>query len=207
MRMAFFFDQSRCVSCKVCAVGCKDWNQVNPGPVRWRNAKTYETNTAPHFFPLSMSCNHCEEPACATACGAGAIIKRQIDGLVYVDRDKCIGLQSCISSCPFAEPKIADDFQEPVAYVGWQIRHPMQKCFFCMEKLDGGNGDRPVCVDSCPTFALDFGDFNTLKSKYPDAVQLNPADFPYAYINNTTDTGPSLLIRKRGMLTYTEDID
>lgn len=201
--MAFFFDQTRCLSCNVCTIGCKDWNQVNPGPVRWRTAKTYETNSSPYFHPLAMSCNHCKEPACLAACSVNAISKRD-DGIVYVDRDKCIGLQACIGACPFAKPKIADDQQEPNMYVGWQIAHPMQKCDFCQDRL--GTGMKPICVESCPVFALDIDDYDVLLTKYPDAVQINAADFPYAYINNTNDTGPSYLIRKRGPMKITEDI-
>ena len=204
MRRAFVFDQEKCMGCNTCTVACKDWNQVRPGPVRWRIQNTHESNMAPYFFPLAMSCNHCENPACVTACGAGAITKRPNDGVVYVDRDKCIGLTSCISACPFAEPKIADSIQEPQRYEGWQIDHPMQKCDFCMERVD--KGQNPVCVDSCPAHALEMGDYDYLIAKYAaktpsvTLVQLSQTDFPYAYANNTTDTGPSLLIKKRGGL-------
>lgn len=212
MRRAFVFDQEKCVACNVCTVACKDWNQVNPGPVRWRKQFTYETDSSPYFNPLSMSCNHCETPACKAACAAGAIIKRESDGLVYVDREKCIGLQACISACPFAEPQIADDQQEPIQYQGWQIKHPMQKCNFCMDRVD--KGQRPTCVDSCVGHAIEMGDYDALIAKYTTSagqtlvVPLNSTDFPYAYANKnaSTSTGPSLLIKKRGDLKITEDI-
>ena len=31
----FFFDQSRCVHCSTCAVACKEWNLLSPGPAKW----------------------------------------------------------------------------------------------------------------------------------------------------------------------------
>lgn len=195
MRYAFYFDQNRCMSCNSCSVSCKDWNQVNPGPVRWRKVDTYKADNGPiAMFNLAMSCNHCEEPACLAACSQNAIIKKD-NGIVYVDRSKCIGLQLCISACPFAAPHIADDKQEPEQKSSWSIAHPMQKCDMCMNRVE--KGEKPICVASCVGHALDFGDYETLKSKYSDAVQLNASDFPYAYVNNTTETGPSMLIKKR----------
>ncbi len=199
MRRAFFFDQSRCMACNACTVACKDWNQVNPGPVRWRTQYTYEkvVSGTPVFGSLSMSCNHCEEPACMPACAAAAITKRD-DGVVIVDREKCVGLQACIQKCPFATPKISNDRQEPNKKQSWQIMHPMQKCDFCASSRTANN-EQPVCVSACGCHALDSGDYDALKLKYPDAVQLNKNDFPGAYADGHEyiDTKPMLLIRKR----------
>ena len=214
MRRAFIFDPNKCFSCNACTIACKDWNQVNPGPVRWRTATVYETEAWPDmpnlFVPFSMSCNHCAKPACASGCSANAIIKRPGDGVVYADRNKCKGLKACISACPFEKPRIADDDQEPDRIKGWQVRHPVQKCDFCMERIDGGK--QPVCVEACPTFALEMGDYDELLAKYraagKDVVQLNPMDFPYAYKKGgRTDTDPSLLIVRRTPMKFTEDID
>jgi len=40
----------------------------------------------------------------------------------------------------------------------------MQKCDLCLDRWS--NGKKPVCVDSCPTFALDAGPLDELKAKY-----------------------------------------
>lgn len=195
MRYAFYFDQTRCMSCNSCSVACKDWNQVNPGKVRWRKVNTYKKDSGPvAMFNLAMSCNHCEDPACMKACYYGAIRKRA-DGIVYVNRDLCQGLQACIQACPFAATHIADDKQEPVKKDTWMIAHPMQKCDMCMTRVD--NGEKPVCVASCPAHALDWGDYDALRLKYPSAEQITSGEFPYAYANGTTETGPSMLIKKR----------
>lgn len=204
MRMAFFFDQSRCMACNACTVACKDYYNTNPGPVRWRKQATNEVDgSAGVFYSLVMSCNHCENPACKSACGAGAIMKRP-DGIVYVDRNKCQSLKACITACPFAEPAIADDRQEPLAGEKWIVRHPMQKCNMCKELLD--KGQTPVCMRACPAHAIQVGDYDELMRNNPGAEQVNPTKHPYAYVNNTTDTNPSFIIKPRKPLVITGSI-
>lgn len=206
MQLGFYFDQTRCIGCNACTVSCKDWNEVNPGPIRWRKQENHEKKNGNSVFEnLTMSCNHCADPACMKACFYGAIKKRS-NGIVYVDRDLCQGLQACIQACPFAATHIADDNQEPTKKETWMIDHPMQKCKGCYERVESGQG-KPVCVDACPVRALDWGDINVLQATYADAVRLNKTDFPYAYINNETETNPSFLIKpksKGGTLTITK---
>jgi anaerobic dimethyl sulfoxide reductase subunit B (iron-sulfur subunit) len=190
------------MACNACSVSCKDWNGVNPGPVRWRIQKTFEaetvnyTNLNASFFPLSMACNHCEEPACKTACSVGAVQKRD-DGVVYIDRDKCQNLQLCIKACPYATPKIAGSKQEADKKNSWIVLHPMQKCDFCRTRVDSGK--QPICVAACPCHALDSGDYDDIMIKYPDAVRMSKTDFPYAYPNGYGEdvTKPCFLIKKR----------
>lgn len=202
MQYGFYFDQTRCIGCNACSVSCKDWNQVNPGPVRWRDQRNYETGKSV-FENLTMSCNHCENPACVDACSLKAIVK-QPNGIVLVDRSKCRGLELCITACPFASPQIASYNQEPRKKAEWTITHPVQKCKYCYERVE--DGQSPVCVSACPVRALDYGDLKDLQEKYPDAVRLNKDDFPYAYSNpeGRLDTNPSFLIKKRNTLKIVE---
>ena len=199
-QLAFYFDQTRCMACNACTVACKDWNQINPGPVAWRKQFTYEWNFGEglSFFPFSNSCNHCDTPACLGACPYQAIVKDENNGVVMVDRAKCQGLKACITACPFAKPMIAENKQEPTPVQGWQIRHPMQKCTLCStDKLE--NGLKPTCVLACVGRALDVDTVEEIQATYgsdPDFVRLNPNDFPYLYINNQNDTKPNLFIRK-----------
>jgi anaerobic dimethyl sulfoxide reductase subunit B (iron-sulfur subunit) len=197
--MAFYFDQTRCMGCNSCTVACKDYYDVNPGLVRYRKHNTHEdaNNAGGVFYNLVVACNHCEEPACKSSCPAQAITKRS-DGIVLVDRAKCQGYKVCITACPFAEPGVADDRQEPLSKDIWAIRHPMQKCTLCAALLD--KGEKTVCERACPVRAIEVGDYDDLLSRHAGAKPLTAADFPYAYVNNTNDTGPSLIIKpKKGL--------
>jgi NADPH-dependent glutamate synthase beta subunit-like oxidoreductase len=97
MQVAFYFDQTRCMGCYTCVVACKDWNDVPPGPASWRRVLLLEGGKFPNPFAarLSTSCYHCAEPACVYACPADAISKREEDGIVVVDREKCRGRDHC----------------------------------------------------------------------------------------------------------------
>ena len=200
MQYGFFYDQSRCIGCNACTIACKDYNQVNPGPVRWRDQRSYEGEISP-FENLSMSCNHCADPACLKVCKLDAITKTD-KGIVLVDRTKCQRLRLCLKACPFAAPQLADDQQEPKKLEAWRVTHPAQKCTYCWQRVEAGGA--PSCVGACPVYALDFGDITDLEKRYPDAERVNPDNFKYAYKNNTANTKPSFLIRKRRGFTVEE---
>jgi NAD-dependent dihydropyrimidine dehydrogenase PreA subunit len=58
---------------------------------------------------------------------------------------KCMGCRFCMISCPFDVPKFE--------YHEWNPK--IQKCDLCSERLTAGQ--KPACVDACPTDALMFG--------------------------------------------------
>ncbi len=84
---------------------------------------------------------------CAAVCSTGAISKRAEDGIVVMDQDKCIGCHYCFFACPFGIPQYGDD-------------GTMQKCDFCLDRLE--QGKEPACVATCPTKALHAGTMEEL---------------------------------------------
>lgn len=93
----FFIDSSRCTGCKTCELACKDFKDLGP-EVSFRRIYEYaggdwqEDNGVWHqnvfAYYLSISCNHCDDPACTKVCPSGAMHKRE-DGFVDAPRDKC----------------------------------------------------------------------------------------------------------------------
>ncbi|WP_079850103.1 4Fe-4S dicluster domain-containing protein, partial [Salmonella enterica] len=81
----FFIDSSRCTGCKTCELACKDYKDLTPD-VSFRRIYEYaggdwqEGNGVWHqnvfAYYLSISCNHCEDPACTKVCPSGAMHKR-----------------------------------------------------------------------------------------------------------------------------------
>ena len=140
----FYTDTSRCITCMACAIACKQWNGIEAGTVARRRVFNTEDGSFPNVRRtfISMNCMHCASPACANVCPAGAITKRGEDGIVVVNKDRCIGCKYCFFACPFGVPQYTDE--------------GMDKCDCC---LGNGvpSGETPHCVSACPTGTLHFG--------------------------------------------------
>ncbi len=52
---------------------------------------------------LPRLCEHCLNPSCVAVCPSGAIYKREEDGVVLIDQDKCRGWRMCVSGVPLQE--------------------------------------------------------------------------------------------------------
>ena len=164
MQLGIYFDQTRCTGCNACRVACKDWNDVPAGPENWMRIEYMEEGACPDVFAayMALTCFHCESPVCAEACPAAAIVKREDDGIVLVDRDACLGKEECGARCLKACPYDAPQF-------GPRPEDKMGKCNLCHERL--AEGKEPACVESCYTRALEVGPLSELKAEYGDAVE------------------------------------
>ena len=90
-------------------------------------------------------CNHCQEPACASACFVKAFTKTP-EGPVVYDPSVCVGCRYCMVACPFYVPTYDyDNAWNPLVY----------KCTMCAPRLK--EGLLPGCVEACPKEALTFG--------------------------------------------------
>lgn len=140
----FSYAKENCIQCHACEVACKSWRGVELG-IRYRRVENIWQGSYPDVkcVSASVACMHCLEPACVNECPEGAISKRAEDGAVVVDRDKCIGCQTCLEACPFGAPAFGSD-------------EKMQKCDMCIDEIDFQK-DKPPCVATCPTGALGLG--------------------------------------------------
>ncbi len=84
---------------------------------------------------LPRICNHCLNPACVAACPSGAIYKREEDGVVLVNEEKCRGWRMCVSACPYKK-----------VYYNWSTGKS-EKCILCFPRLE--TGQAPACAHSC----------------------------------------------------------
>jgi DMSO reductase family type II enzyme iron-sulfur subunit len=118
-----------------------------------------------HFY-LPRLCNHCTKPACLEACPVRAIYKREQDGIVLVDQDKCQGFRLCNQACPY--DKVYFNF----------VKRKSQKCIFCFPRVE--QGVAPACARQCPGrlrfvgFMEDDGPIHKLVNEWKVALPLHP---------------------------------
>ena len=120
-----------------------------------------------YYFYLPRLCNHCANPACLAACSRNAIYKRQEDGIVLVDQERCRGYRYCVNACPYK--KIY--FNEKVS--------KSEKCIFCYPRIEKGLAT--ACARQCVGrirwigYLDDVnGPIHTLVKKYKVALPLHP---------------------------------
>ncbi len=84
---------------------------------------------------LPRLCEHCLNPTCVAACPSGSIYKREEDGIVLIDQDKCRGWRMCVSGCPYKK-----------IYYNWKTGKS-EKCIFCYPRIEAGLPT--VCSETC----------------------------------------------------------
>ncbi|CAH0537205.1 nitrate reductase subunit beta [Vibrio marisflavi] len=84
---------------------------------------------------LPRLCEHCLNPACVATCPSGAIYKRDEDGVVLIDQDKCRGWRMCVTGCPYKK-----------IYFNWKSGKS-EKCTFCFPRIEAGLPT--VCSETC----------------------------------------------------------
>ncbi len=174
----------KCIGCSRCAEACKAENDVPLEPYFFRTwveryvitrdgeaevenvsatgRKPAETSQDAHdvlrTFFVPKLCNHCANPPCVQVCPVGATFSTK-DGVVLVDKDRCVGCRYCIQACPY----------------GARYLHPTtrtaDKCTFCYHRL--ARGLQPACVEVCPTQARIFGDLRSKASRLVRFSRMN----------------------------------
>lgn len=177
-RKGFYIDTTRCVNCKTCQVACKKKFKLPKG-LLYRAVNSYEVGEYPNgrLYSVSHACNHCEDPACVRNCPTKAMYKDEQDGTVQHDDDRCIGCRACIMACPYGAPVFLEE------------KGIVNKCNACIDTREEDGAT--TCEAACGMRAIEFGDYEELRAKHPDAVQSIPC-FPDPHI-----TDPSILIGAR----------
>lgn len=130
MELKLVFDPERCTGCRSCEAACS---------LRHYGEASYAKSFIRHVFDPALGtfqaifCLHCEEPLCAAVCPSKAIEKCE-DGVVRIDRVRCVGCKTCIYACPLSAPLFDESLRSSV------------KCDLC--------GGDPECVKFCSSGAL-----------------------------------------------------
>ena len=135
-----FVKPDRCVGCLSCTMACAVehshsktlFGAIGETPVP--KSRVYVEWVAPDQ-KVPLVCRHCEDAPCMHACISGAI-RRDENGVVTTDADRCIGCWTCVMVCPYG-------------VIGRHLE--TRKAFRCDRCPDR---EIPACVSACPTEAL-----------------------------------------------------
>lgn len=182
------FDATRCIGCRKCEAACNKVNEL-PAPSktfedlsvldvkRRTNAGTFTVvnrydnipGVAGSVFRKSQ-CNHCLEPACASACFVHAFTKTA-HGAVTWDPSVCVGCRYCMVACPFNVP--AFEYSDP-------LTPRIMKCTMCYPHIASGRLQVPACTAACPNESLTYGNRNDLIMVARERIRA----FPNRYISH-----------------------
>lgn len=191
-QFAIVMDLDRCIGCRGgCQVACKTEHEIALGPSRSKLYTIGPTGVFPdlEMYFMAVMCQQCENPVCVQVCPTGACYKDEADGVIKIDRDHCIGCQSCLKSCPYD------------AIIFNKEMRVSDKCDICSERREQGLD--PVCVMNCSGKAIIYGDLNDENSEASKAVKA--AGEKYVYSLKDTGTKPSGRFILRGA--HWQDID
>ncbi|MHB8792530.1 MAG: 4Fe-4S dicluster domain-containing protein [Thermoleophilia bacterium] len=146
--------QDNCIDCERCMKACAKTNHVPEYGYRTKILKKEHPESVGRqieFIPVL--CNQCNNPACVRACPTKATYKNPENGIVMVDKEKCIGCKTCMSACPF-NARYYDEEKKAV-----------DKCNFCYDTRISQGETLTACAAACPAGVRVFGDLSDPRSE------------------------------------------
>jgi nitrate reductase / nitrite oxidoreductase, beta subunit len=111
------------------------------------------------MFYLQRICNHCAYPACLASCPRKSIYKREEDGIVLIDQERCRGYEECVRACPYKKSFFRTHTRKS------------EKCIACFPGVE--QGIQTQCVINCIGKIRLFG----FKSRWDNPREDNPIDY------------------------------
>ena len=173
---------------------------LNSRDMAWIRLDRYFSGNSdnPEMLPQPIMCQHCENAPCETVCPVNATVHSE-DGLNLMTYNRCIGTRYCANNCPwkvrrfnffaYNERPLDQLYYGPLASNGMaeslkmaknpnvtvRMRGVMEKCTFCIQRIEEAKiarlvkaGPNPTaqipistfqsaCQQACPSNAIVFG--------------------------------------------------
>ncbi len=178
VRWGMLIDTTQCTQgCTDCVSACNKENGLSGGTKstdsQWIRKIEIKDISNGLVSSLPMMCQHCEHPPCVDVCPTQASFKRA-DGIVLVDRHRCIGCRYCMMACPY---KARSFVHEPLENQNPDVprgKGTVEACSFCVQRID--KGQIPACAEACQNKAILFGDLNDANSEIYKKVRSVASD-------------------------------
>ena len=173
VRWGMLIDTAACVpGCNDCVTACNKENGLSGGTTatdpQWIRKIEIKDISSGREVSLPMMCQHCESPPCVDVCPTGASFKR-VDGIVLVDKHRCIGCRYCMMACPY---KARSFVHEPLQDQNPDVprgKGTVESCTMCVHRID--QGGQPACAEACANKVILFGDLNDPNSEIAKKVK------------------------------------
>jgi molybdopterin-containing oxidoreductase family iron-sulfur binding subunit len=178
VRWGMLIDTTQCkTGCNDCVSACSKENGLSGGTKatdsQWIRKIEIKDISTGREQSLPVMCQHCEHPPCVDVCPTQASFKRA-DGIVLVDRHRCIGCRYCMMACPY---KARSFVHEPLENQNPDVprgKGTVESCTLCVHRID--NGQIPACAEACQNKAILFGDLNDTNSEIYKKVRSVTSD-------------------------------
>ena len=178
VRWGMLIDTTQCTQgCTDCVTACNKENGLSGGTAatdsQWIRKIEIKDISNGRISTLPMMCQHCEHPPCVDVCPTQASFKRA-DGIVLVDRHRCIGCRYCMMACPY---KARSFVHEPLENQNPDVprgKGTVEACSLCVHRID--KGQIPACAEACKNKAILFGDLNDANSEIYKKVRTVASD-------------------------------
>jgi tetrathionate reductase subunit B len=177
-RWGMVIDTNKCADgCSACVDACNEENGLKShgrpetDAVWIRTVKLKDIHTG-HINRLPMMCQHCENPPCVDVCPTTASFKRA-DGLVLVDRHRCIGCRYCMMACPYKARSFIHEALTDQSINAPRGKGCVESCTLCVHRIDRGEL-HTACEDACNKEgheAILFGDLKDPNSGISQALK------------------------------------
>lgn len=173
VRWGMLIDTNGCKEgCRECVTACNKENGLSggtkPTDSQWIRKVELKDMRGGRTLSLPMMCQHCEHPPCVDVCPTAASFKRD-DGIVLVDRHRCIGCRYCMMACPY---KARSFVHEPLHDQNPDVprgKGTVEACSLCVHRVD--QGKIPACAEACPNKAILFGNLNDPESEIAKKIR------------------------------------
>ncbi|MFA7399428.1 MAG: 4Fe-4S dicluster domain-containing protein [Sideroxydans sp.] len=173
VRWGMLIDTAACVpGCNDCVTACNKENGLSGATTatdpQWIRKIEIKDISSGREVSLPMMCQHCEHPPCVDVCPTGASFKRA-DGIVLVDKHRCIGCRYCMMACPY---KARSFVHEPLQDQNPDVprgKGTVESCTLCVHRID--QGGQPACAEACANKVILFGDLNDPESAIAKKVK------------------------------------
>ena len=127
-----YVEEQWCLGCHLCEYNCAFANSGLDNMAKALKDKEIRPR-------IHIEDGDCQDAICMKSCIAGAISKK--DGVVCIDKNKCVGCYTCVLVCPYGALRPSPE-------------GPMEKCELCVNNSCG----EPACVAGCPNRAIIFAE-------------------------------------------------